>query len=222
MKTAQDNSHGYSQNTRWGPDYDCSSLVISAFEQAGIPLKSLGATYTGNMLTAAQKAGFVSVPVAQRKRGDILLRHTSGSDGHTAIYLGNGKLVHAAGTYSHPESGDQSGMEVCIQDYYDAGWQYCLRYPENDQGKEEKPQETQNEGPAGLSLPVLRNGDTGPSVIALQILLEGYGFSVGPCGIDGEFGPDTEKALMSFQSLFAQEDLGKSGELTWKTLLGVI
>ena len=28
---ANDNSHGYDQNSRWGVDYDCSSLVISAF-----------------------------------------------------------------------------------------------------------------------------------------------------------------------------------------------
>ena len=28
---AADDSHGYDQAGRWGPDYDCSSLVISAF-----------------------------------------------------------------------------------------------------------------------------------------------------------------------------------------------
>ena len=217
---AQDNSHGYSQNVRWGPDYDCSSLVISAFEQAGIPLKSLGATYTGNMLTAAQKAGFVQVPLAQRKRGDILLRHTSGSDGHTAIYLGNGKLVHAAGTYSHPESGDQSGSEICVQDYYDGGWQYCLRYPEPQEEDSPAP-EPVSEELVNIILPVLKNGDVGMTVAALQILLEGYGFSVGYCGIDGEFGPDTENALLSFQNLFVQDEPGKSGERTWKLLLGV-
>ena len=228
---AQDNSHGYSQAGRWGPDYDCSSLVCTVFEEAGIPLKSCGATYTGNMLSAALKAGFVPVPLAKRIRGDILLRHTSGSDGHTAIYLGNGTLVHAAGTYSHPESGDQSGNEICIQSYYDGGWQYCLRYPEHG---EETPHPSapqtpspQGEGrdavevsdPVSVSLPVLKNGDTGPSVMALQCLLNGYGYSVGPCGIDGEFGPDTEKALRTFQlDLHVAED-GKSGEKTWEYLL---
>ena len=37
---ADDNSHGYDQSSRWGPDYDCSSLMISAYKQAGLPLKS--------------------------------------------------------------------------------------------------------------------------------------------------------------------------------------
>ena len=32
---AADDSHGYDQAGRWGPDYDCSSLVISAFRKAG-------------------------------------------------------------------------------------------------------------------------------------------------------------------------------------------
>ena len=70
-----------------------------------------------------------------------------------------------------------------------------------------------------LTLPVLKNGDTGPSVMALQCLLNGYGYSVGPCGIDGEFGPDTEKALRTFQiDLHVAED-GKAGETTWHYLL---
>ena len=44
VKIANDNSHGYDQNSRWGPNYDCSSLVISAFEQAGCKVKSGGAS----------------------------------------------------------------------------------------------------------------------------------------------------------------------------------
>lgn len=220
IQFAEDNSHGYSQASRWGPDYDCSSFVCQMFEDAGIPLKSCGGTYTGNMLAAALKAGFIQVPLSQRKRGDILLRHTSGSDGHTAIYLGNGMLVHAAGTYSHPESGDQTGNEICIQNYYDAGWQYCLRFPEEQEEEDDSPApEPVNDDPVQITLPVLKNGSEGCTVIALQLLLEVYGFSVGSCGIDGEFGPDTEKALRTFQSVLAISEDGKTGERTWNKLL---
>ena len=42
---AADQSHGYSQVDRWGPDYDCSSFVISAFEQAGVAVREAGASY---------------------------------------------------------------------------------------------------------------------------------------------------------------------------------
>ena len=30
IRIANDPAHGYDQDNRWGPDYDCSSLVISA------------------------------------------------------------------------------------------------------------------------------------------------------------------------------------------------
>ena len=49
LETAKDNTHGYSQANRWGPDYDCSSFIISAYEQAGLKLKEAGASYTVNM-----------------------------------------------------------------------------------------------------------------------------------------------------------------------------
>ena len=220
IQIAEDSSHGYSQASRWCPDYDCSSFVCQMFEDAGIPLKSCGGTYTGNILTAALKAGFIQVPLAQRKRGDILLRHTSGSDGHTAIYLGNGMLVHAAGTYGRPESGDQSGNEICIQNYYDAGWQTCLRFPEEEEPEDDLPEpEPVSEESVQITLSVLKNGSIGCAVVALQLLLEIYGFSVGPCGIDGEFGPDTEKALRSFQSALGINEAGRTGERTWNKLL---
>ena len=60
-KTARDNSHGYSQVHRWGPDYDCSSAVITAWQTNGVPVKANGASYTGNMLGAFKKCGFKDV-----------------------------------------------------------------------------------------------------------------------------------------------------------------
>ena len=57
---ANDNSHGYDQIHRQGPDYDCSSLVINAYEQAGVKVKEAGATYTGNMRAAFVKCGLLS------------------------------------------------------------------------------------------------------------------------------------------------------------------
>ena len=63
---ANDDIHGYDQIYRWGvenkpSDFDCSSLVISAFEKQGVPVKEKGATYTGNMREAFKKCGFVEV-----------------------------------------------------------------------------------------------------------------------------------------------------------------
>ena len=60
---AKDDSHGYDQTYRWGEkgDYDCSSATITAWEKAGVPVKSNGATYTGNMYSVFTKLGFKDV-----------------------------------------------------------------------------------------------------------------------------------------------------------------
>lgn len=43
---ANDDSHWYSQDVRWGPHYDCSSFVITAYQNSGVPVKDNGMTYT--------------------------------------------------------------------------------------------------------------------------------------------------------------------------------
>ena len=108
---ANDNRHGYSQANRWGnPDYDCSSLVISAWQQAGVPVKSNGATYTGNMYNVFRACGFTDVTSscnratgAGMQRGDVLLNVKY----HTAMYIGGGQMVQASSTRGHPEAGEQ-------------------------------------------------------------------------------------------------------------------
>lgn len=132
ISIANDDTHGYSMPRRWsGVDYDCSSLVISAFEQAGIPLKTNGATYTGDMKAVALKCGFELVnwnhDMNNLKRGDILLNEAR----HTEIYIGGGKDVGAHSDYDGV-LGDSSGKEVSISNYHDYPWDCVLRYPEQD------------------------------------------------------------------------------------------
>lgn len=137
LQVAQDPAHGYDQTNRWGPDYDCSSLLISAWQQAGVQVKTAGATYTGNMLPAFLKCGFEDVTEeinlttgAGLQRGDVLLnaRH------HTAMCIGSGQIVHAsineAGKAVEGKSGDQTGREICVRSYYrySGGWDRVLRY----------------------------------------------------------------------------------------------
>ena len=91
INIANDNKHGYSQYNRWGnPDYDCSGLVIAVVQNTGIPVKTNGATYTGNMYQAFLMAGFKDVTKSINLRtgqglirGDILLNPKH----HTEIYI---------------------------------------------------------------------------------------------------------------------------------------
>lgn len=134
---ANDDSHGYDQGNRWGPDYDCSSLVITAYETAGVPVKTNKASNTRDMQAVFLKTGFELVPgfsdsnYSMLKRGDVLLSH-----GHTEMYIGDGQLVGASinesgGTHGG-KTGDQKGNEIRVRDYYRNGWYCAMRYTVGD------------------------------------------------------------------------------------------
>lgn len=214
---ALDDTNGYDQVDRWGnPNYDCSGLVIDCLEKAGIPAKSSGATYTGNMPEVLPKIGFKNVIASVNlatgsglQRGDILL-----GNGHVAFYCGNGKLVHASinekGTTTGGKSGDQTGREICIRSYYNKPWKYIYRY-------------TGGVGNAGtVSVRnYLQKGDSGDAVKEMQKMLIGCGYSCGKSGVDGSFGGDTEKALIAFQKFYALEVDGKYGPVSKAKLTSV-
>lgn len=128
MKIANDDSHGYSQAVRWGPDYDCSSFVISAVRAAG--LKTGGAYWTGDMRQELCNHGFKwHTDLSKIKAGDILLVHNA-SRQHTELYIGNGKTVgaHIAETGGiYGALGDQTGKEISVAEN-SVSWQGYLRY----------------------------------------------------------------------------------------------
>lgn len=133
VSIANNAAHGYSMNNRWGPDYDCSSFIISAYEQAGVKVKAAGATYTGDMRKAFLQCGFedvtakVSLSDGKRlKRGDVIF------NSHHAIMAATDNaltIVHASTDEDkYTQSGDQTGKEICTRKYYSDNWECVLRY----------------------------------------------------------------------------------------------
>lgn len=137
VQIANDNSHGYDQSSRWGPDYDCSSLVISAYKHAGVPLTC---TYTGNMRNDMLNNGFAPAVTVNLNTGaglmvgDVLLNEQR----HTAMYIGDGKIVHASGNENGGavggKTGDQTGKEICVTGYFNFPWDTVLRYSRKEEG----------------------------------------------------------------------------------------
>lgn len=219
LAIANDSKHGYDQGSRWGPDYDCSSFLITVWQDAGIPVKIAGASYTGDMLSAFKKCGFKDVKNSVNiktgsglKKGDVLL-----GKGHVVMYVGNGQIVHASinefGKITGGKTGDQTGKEICVRSYYNKPWLYVLRY---------------SEGIAlgGLFAPnndgILRRGDAGAEVKEMQENLISAGYDCGKSGADGVFGKDTEKALKKMQTDCSIESDGEYGPISKQMLNNLV
>ena len=199
VKVANDPKHGYSQTNRNGnpdtwSDYDCSSLVISAYQAAGVPVKDKGATYTGNMYSVFLQCGFKDVTNKVNLAtgsgliaGDVLLNHQN----HTAMMISTSQLAQASidenGNISGGKVGDQTGYEIATRSYYNYPWNCVLRYPET----------------AAKALPVLdKSGYTlGKKTIGVyalkQMILEAKKKGIISQGVNNDeiFGKGTEKAV---------------------------
>lgn len=70
-----------------------------------------------------------------------------------------------------------------------------------------------------IILPVLKKGDKGNSVKAMQALIEAAGYSVGSAGIDGDFGEGTERGLEKYQNKKGLTVDKICGAETWEKLL---
>lgn len=220
---AADPVHGYDQARRWGPDYDCSSAVISAWELAGVPVKTNGATYTGNMRGVFLQCGFddvtASIDLASGtglQRGDVLLNHQH----HVAMYCGNGMEVEASinenGTTTGGLTGDQTGREFLVRPYRNYPWDCVLRYIGAD--AEAVPEKIKATYYYSVRLPLLKQGMEDACVVPLCYLLMAYGYDPGHAGM--RYTEEVAAAVTAFQTDNGLLADGECGGQTWGMLLG--
>ena len=91
--------------------------------------------------------------------------------------------------------------------------------PKYDAEEEAKTVEEEKEM-CTVEIQVLKKGEKGSAVKAMQILLAGNGCKCGSAGADGDFGSATEKALKQYQGKKNLEADGICGPATWAKLLG--
>lgn len=228
LDTAANQKHGYSQANRWGPDYDCSSAIITAYQKAGVPVKTNGATYTGNMKPVFLRNGFSDVTKivnlatgAGLKPGDVLLNEVH----HTAMYAGNGQIVHARGqSFGSSATGDQ-GQEFAVTGYYNYPWDCVLRYTA---GKLVADTITAPQigrvGTCSVSLGEFIVGSVDPEIKTIQRLLNAKGYK-GKDGkkldVDGELGENTSYAITRLQKKAGMKNInfGTVSARTWGLIL---
>ena len=218
---AADNTHGYDQQYRWGErgDFDCSSAVISAWELAGVPVKTGGASYTGNMRGVFLRCGFKDVTGdvnlvngSGLERGDVMLNY----EHHTAMYCGAGQEVEASinekGGATGGMPGDQTGRELLVRPYRNYPWDCVLRYAGEKTGSRPGPVYEYS-----IKLGLLQEGMEDPQVRTLQRLLAAGGYEPGEA--DGIMGSRTVEAVKKFQTDKGLLSDGEVGGETWTKLL---
>ena len=190
---------------------DCSGLFSWAFRQLG------GTIYHGSD-TMYRKYCVNKGELNKGKRtdrgtlkpGTALFVWNGSSYSHVGLYAGNGIVIEAmstlkgvtttkvtAGKWTH--WGELAGI-----DYVNAGQNEQLT--NNNEQLDTLPQ-------------TIRKGCKGETVAEMQGVLERLGYDLGSCGVDGDFGRMTEKAVKAFQKDHGLKTDGICGPRTWKELM---
>lgn len=189
---------------------DCSGLFSWAFKQLG------GYMYHGSD-TMYRKYTTESGTLSNGRRTDgqelkpgtavFTWKPKDGKYGHVGLYIGNGTVIEAHGT--------QKG--VIASKVSEARWTHWGELKGVDySGAAPDPQPAPEPEPA--KLPTIRKGNKNVYVKQMQTMLDKLGYSLGICGIDGDFGTATEKAVKEFQRDHGLSQDGVCGPKTWAAL----
>lgn len=169
------------------------------------------------------------------KVGDQIFFGTKGNESHTGIvYKVDANKVYTIEGNTSSEAGVVANGGAVRKKSYSLSYSKIVGYgrpkydveTKKEEAKKEEPKkvETQkadtNKEVCTVEIKVLRKGDKGNVVKAMQILLNGNGCSCGSSGADGSFGPATLSALKKYQQKKKLEADGVCGPATWAKLLG--
>ena len=198
IDTANDNTHGYDQTHRNGPDYDCSSLVGTALHEAGFNVSPY--SWTGNLEAQLRACGFVDCK-APWLPGDVHLK----TQHHVCMSISNSKIAQASinekGTVTGGKTGDQTGREIWIRDYYtySGGWDVHLRY--KGKNTEEHP-------------------DVSIATIAREVIAGKWGTGETRKKLLTEAGYDYNTVQTKVNALLSGKELKSNGEIAREVIAG--
>lgn len=158
--------------------------------------------------------------------GDQIFFHNeSGGVGHTGlVYAVDDKYVYTIEGNTSSSSELEAEGEGVWKKQYPLSSSKIAGYGRpkyeimaNNLEEKEETLEEKKENSNTIELKILKKGDKGNSVKALQLLLNGNRFSCGSA--DGDFGNNTQKAVIKFQNSKKLEADGIVGIKTWNSLL---
>ena len=191
---------------------DCSGLFSWSFKQLGGYMYHGSDTMFRKYCTAhGELRNGARTDEQGLKPGTAVFvwKEAKGKYTHVGLYIGNGKVIEAKGA--------QAGVTTSrITDSKWTHWGELKGVDYTGAAPEPAPE------PEPAKKPTVRRGNRNVYVKELQTDLTKLGYSLGICGIDGDFGPATEKAVKEFQRDHGLTQDGVCGEKTWAALIDAV
>ena len=188
---------------KWYPNservrcYDCRGFTYWCLKQVGILINGQGATSQWN--TEANWASKGEIGTMPRDALVCLFVKKSNKMEHTGFGFNN-ETCECSNGVQHFNSRNKKWTHWAVP----AGLYSTDPQPEPE--------------PVPGWRPTIRRGMKGPEVGECQTMLVKLGYNIGPCGIDGDFGRATEKAVREFQGDHQLVVDGVVGPMTWDAL----
>jgi hypothetical protein len=200
---------------KWIDHYvtDCSGLFSWAFSALGGKMYHGSNTMWNSWCTAKGK-------LSGGKRSDgkplkpgtaVFVVNSEGRRSHVGLFIGDGWVIEAQGA--------KTGViksKVNLKKWVEWGELKGVDY--SAENGEIPASSGEGDIPSGSALPTLKRGSKGEYVTLLQTMLANQGYDLGKCGVDGDFGSATEKAVKTFQKEHALLIDGIVGKKTWAAL----
>ena len=189
---------------------DCSGLFSWAFRQLG------GTIYHGSD-TMYRKYCVNKGELSKGKRtdrgtlkpGTAVFVWNGSSYSHVGLYAGGGIVIEAMST-----------LKGVTTTKVTAGkWTHWGEVTGVDYAGDNAELRMQNAELNAENRLTIRRGSKGETVAEMQGILERLGYDLGSCGVDGDFGRMTEKAVKAFQKDHGLTVDGICGPKTWKELM---
>ena len=188
---------------KWYPNservrcYDCRGFTYWCLKQVGILINGTGATSQWN--TEVNWAGKGEINTMPRDTLVCLFVRKNNKMEHTGFGFNN-ETCECSNGVQHFNSRNKKWTHWAVP----AGLYSTDPQPEPE--------------PVPGWRPTIRRGSKGPEVGECQTMLVKLGYDIGACGIDGDFGRATEKAVREFQGDHKLVVDGVVGPMTWDAL----
>ena len=153
-------------------------------------------------------------PIPQNVLVNIFIKNkTSGKWTHTGFYYNGSTCECSNGVQYHEKMQANRWTHWAVAKCFENGYQL----PQQPSEPQKEPEKQPEKGQSTVNK-TIRKGNMGELVKLCQTMLQKLGYDLGICGVDGDFGTATEKAVRAFQKAHNLAVDGVVGKNTWTAL----